>query len=246
MMIAEGGLRSADSALAQTIHSIRQRINNACERVGRSTAEVTLVAVSKTVSAARVREAIQAGVQFLGENRVQEAEAKIAQLGDLRSQVQWHLIGQLQSNKARKALSLFDVVQTVTDESGAARLNRIAAELGKQLPIFIEVNLAGEISKSGVTPQQVLPLIAVISQFPALELQGLMTVPPFLANPEEVRPFFRALRELRDEALREGIAPPTCTQLSMGMSHDFEVAIEEGATLVRIGTALFGDRTNTL
>ena len=244
MMNAERGMRNADSALLTALHLIRERIASACKRAERSESEVTLVAVSKTVSAARVREAIDAGVTVLGENRVQEAEAKLAALADLRSQVKWHLIGQLQSNKARKALSLFDAVQSVADESIAARLNRIAEEMGKRLPVFIEVNLAGEASKSGVAPQQVLPLLATISQFPALELQGLMTVPPFLDDPEDVRPFFRQLRVLRDEALQAGVE--SCTQLSMGMSHDFEVAIEEGATLVRIGTALFGARTNTL
>ena len=245
-MNAEFGSQIAESTLATVLNSIRQRISDACVRAGRNESEVTLVAVSKTVSAECVRAAIEAGVTILGENRVQEAEAKLALLADLRSQVKWHLIGHLQSNKARKALSLFDVVQSVADESIAARLNRMAEESGKRLPVFIEVNLAGEVSKSGAAPQQVLPLMTAISQFPALELQGLMSVPPFLDNPENVRPFFRQLRALRDEALRAGIAPPTCTQLSMGMSHDFEVAIEEGATLVRIGTALFGARTNTL
>ena len=240
MMSAERGMRSADSVLAMALHSIRQRMNDACERVGRNAAEVTLVAVSKTVPAALVREAIHAGVTVLGENRVQEAEAKITELADLRSQVAWHLIGHLQSNKARKAASLFDVVQSVTDENLAARLQRAAEETNKRLPVFIEVNLAGEASKSGVAAHEVLPLLTAIRQFPALELQGLMTVPPFLENPEDVRPFFRHLRTLRDEALSAGL--DSCTQLSMGMSHDFEIAIEEGATLVRIGTALFGAR----
>jgi hypothetical protein len=247
MMSAERGPRAlpnADSALAATLSAIRERIARACHRVGRSEAEVTFVAVSKTVSAARVRAAIAAGITVLGENRVQEAEAKLAELADLRSQVEWHLIGHLQSNKARKAASLFDVVQSVGDEDLARRLNRIAEELGRHLPVFVEVNLAGEASKSGVAPRAVLPLLEIIAQFPALELRGLMTVPPFLENPEDVRPFFRQLRLLRDEAWRAGLT--SCTQLSMGMSHDFEVAIEEGATLVRIGTALFGARTYLL
>ena len=244
MMAAERGTSNPDSALLTALHSIRERITSACKRVGRAESEVTLVAVSKTIPAARVREAIAAGVRVLGENRVQEAEAKLAELADLRSQVEWHLIGHLQSNKARKAVSLFDVVQSVGDESLAQRLNRIAEELGKRLPIFVEVNLAGEASKSGVAPRAALPLLETIHQFHALDVRGLMTVPPFLENPEDVRPFFRALRLLRDEALRAGLT--SCTQLSMGMSHDFEVAIEEGATLVRIGTALFGARNYQL
>jgi hypothetical protein len=244
MMNAERGVQNADAALLTALHAIRERIAAACQRAGRRESDVTLVAVSKTVSADRVRAAIAAGVKVLGENRVQEAETKITELAALREQVEWHLIGHLQSNKVRKAVALFDVVQSVDDANQALRLNRVAGELGKRLPVFVEVNLANEASKSGVAPAQVLPLLETIGQLPALELRGLMTVPPYFENPAEVRPFFRQLRDWRDKALRAGFA--TCTQLSMGMSHDFEVAIEEGATLVRIGTALFGARTYTL
>lgn len=247
MMSAERRMQNmddADSAVFAAVRTIRERIATACIRAGRDESEVALVAVSKTVPAAQVREAIAAGVTVLGENRVQEAEAKITELSDLRSQIEWHLIGHLQSNKARKAASLFDVVQSVSDDNLAVRLNRIAEELNRRLPVFVEVNLGGEASKSGAAPSDVLPLIKTIRQLPALELRGLMTVPPFLDNPEDVRPFFRQLRLLRDEALSAGIA--SCTQLSMGMSHDFEIAIEEGATFVRIGTALFGSRNYTL
>jgi hypothetical protein len=251
-MIADCGLRIAESPLAPALDSIRQRISAACARAGRRASEVTLVAVSKTVSAERVRAAMAAGIRVFGENRVQEAEAKITQLSDVRPfdeegrglkpQVEWHLIGHLQSNKARKAASLFDVVQSVDDASLAARLHRIAEELGKRLPVFVEVNLGGEASKSGVAPQAALPLLETVSNCSALELKGLMTVPPFLDNPEDVRPFFRQLRALRDAALQSGAVDASCGGLSMGMSHDFEIAIEEGATLVRIGTALFGAR----
>lgn len=241
-MSAECGLRSLESSLATTLDSIRRRIAVACARVGRDEAEVRLMAVSKTISAARVREAIDAGLTIFGENRVQEAEAKIAQLAEHRTQLEWHLIGHLQSNKARKAVTLFDVVQSVDEESLAVRLHRLAEERGKRLPVFIEVQLGNEASKAGVAPREALLLIEKVSQLPNLELTGLMTVPPFFDNPEDVRPFFRQLRELRDAALRSGAAASSCTQLSMGMSHDFEVAIEEGATLVRIGTALFGTR----
>ena len=139
-------------------------------------------------------------------------------------------------------MTLFDAVQSVDDESLAVRLHRLAEERGKLLPVFIEVQLGSEASKTGVAPSEALPLIEKVSQLSGLELKGLMTVPPFLADPENVRPFFRQLRELRDAALHSGAAASSCTQLSMGMSHDFEVAIEEGATLVRIGTALFGTR----
>ncbi|MBS1812371.1 MAG: YggS family pyridoxal phosphate-dependent enzyme [Acidobacteria bacterium] len=241
-MNLDGGSQAAEPLLSSALHSIRQRIAAACARAGRNESEVTLVAVSKTVAAERVQEAIAAGLTVFGENRVQEAEAKIAQLAPQNAQIEWHLIGHLQSNKARKAVALFDAVQSVDDEALAERLNRIAAEIGKRLPVFIEVHLGNEDSKAGVAPGEALPLIEKVSKLSSLELKGLMTVPPFLENVEEVRPFFRQLRELRDEALRTGIAGTAFTQLSMGMSHDFEVAIEEGATLVRIGTALFGAR----
>ena len=241
-MSGECGVRSAESSLATSLTAIRQRIAAACARAGRDEAEVTLIAVSKTVSAARVQEAIAAGLTVFGENRVQEAEAKIAALSAQRAQTEWHLIGHLQSNKARKAVSLFDVVQAVDDEALAFRLHRLAEEAGKRLPVFIEVHLGQEASKSGIAPAQALPLIEKVSQLPALELQGLMTVPPFCENPEDMRPFFRQLRQLRDQARRSGIAEASFMQLSMGMSHDFEVAIEEGATLVRVGSAIFGAR----
>lgn len=241
-MIAEFGLRMADSSLVETLASIRQRIAAACARAGRNEAEVTLVAVSKTVAAERVQEAIAAGLTVFGENRVQEAETKLTQLAASRAQTEWHLIGHLQSNKARKAVTLFDAVQSVDSEDLALRLHRIAEETGKRLPVFIEVNLGNETAKAGLAPHNTLPLIEKVSQLAALELKGLMSVPPFCENPADVRPFFRQLRQLRDEAIQCGIVAPTFTQLSMGMSHDFEIAIEEGATLVRIGTALFGAR----
>ena len=243
MMSGESGSQNADEQhFRSVLNSIRQRIEAACARSGRSQSAVKLVAVSKTVNALQVRAAINAGVTILGENRVQEAEPKMTELSDLREQVEWHLIGHLQSNKARKAVTLFDAVQSVDSEELALRLDRLANESGKCLPILIEVNLGEEASKAGTNKAQVFSLIEKIAQLESLELQGLMTVPPFLDDPEDVRPFFRQLRTLRDEAVRSGIAEASCTHLSMGMSHDFEVAIEEGATLVRIGTALFGVR----
>lgn len=203
------------------------------------------MAVSKTVEPARIRQAIEAGVRVLGENRVQEAANKIHELENTAAEhkVEWHLIGHLQSNKARRAVELFSAIQSVDGFSLAARLNSLAGEAGKRLPVFLEINLAGEESKAGVTPEEVLPLCEQVSKLPALELKGLMAVPPFLDNPEEVRPYFRRLRQLRDDAQRAGIADEQFKELSMGMSNDFEIAIEEGATLVRIGTALFGERS---
>lgn len=226
------------------LEAINQRIAAACERAGRDFSEVTLVAVSKTVVPALIREAIIAGVRTLGENRVQEAAAKIAELSDITNeyQVRWHLIGHLQSNKARRAVELFDVVHSVDSLKLAERLNQSADESGKRLPVFIEVNLGGEAAKSGVAPNEALRLCEQVAKLAHLELTGLMAVPPFLDDAEAVRPFFRQLRALHDEAQRLGIVGEPFNKLSMGMSNDFEVAIEEGATLVRIGTALFGAR----
>ncbi|MGH9831673.1 MAG: YggS family pyridoxal phosphate-dependent enzyme [Blastocatellia bacterium] len=226
------------------LESINRRIAAACERAGRQASEVILVAVSKTVAPARIREAVAAGVHNLGENRVQEAAAKIPELSEIvaEHQVRWHLIGHLQSNKARRAVELFDVVQSVDSLKLAERLDHIAGEFDRRLPVFIEVNLGGEESKSGVAPDLVLRLCEQVGKFANLELKGLMAVPPFSENPEDARPFFQRLRQLRDEAREAGVAGAEFKDLSMGMSGDFEVAIEEGATFVRIGTALFGAR----
>ncbi len=243
MMSGESGSQNADEQhFRSVLDSIQERISRACARSGRSESEVKLIAVSKTVNAAHVRAAINAGVTILGENRVQEAENKMLELTDWREQVEWHLIGHLQSNKARKAVTLFDAVHSVADEALALRLDRAAHEAGKCLPVLIEVNLGEEASKTGTGKTQVFSLIEKVAQLASLELKGLMTVPPFLDDPENVRPFFRELRNLRDEALLLGLADSNFAHLSMGMSHDFEVAIEEGATFVRIGTALFGAR----
>ena len=226
--------------IAQNVADIESRIATACQRAGRSRNEVTLIAVSKTVEPERIRAALAAGVKVLGENRVQEALGKISELAEHHTQ--WHLIGHLQSNKARKAVESFAAIHTVDTLKLAERLAAASDELGKQLPVFIEVNLGDEPSKAGVTEAEVLPLCEQVARLPHLALQGLMAVPPFLDNPEQVRPYFRRLRQLRDEAVATGIVPTSFTHLSMGMSNDFEVAIEEGATFVRIGSALFGSR----
>ncbi len=230
--------------MRERLEAINQRIAAACGRASRQVSEITLVAVSKTVPAARVREAIEAGVRTLGENRVQEAAAKIAELGAITADynVQWHMIGRLQSNKARRAVELFDTVHSIDDLKLAERLDRLAAESGKRMPIFIEVNLGGEEAKTGAAPDEVLPLCEQIGKLPNLELKGLMAVPPFFENPEDARPFFLRLRRLRDEAREAGAAGESFIDLSMGMSGDFEVAIEEGATFIRVGAALFGAR----
>lgn len=236
-----GSALDHQQAIRESVAAIRQRIAAACARVGRDAAEVTLVAVSKTVEPTRIRAAIAAGVEVLGENRVQEAQGKIAELSS-EAPVQWHLIGHLQSNKARRAVELFDAVHSVDSLKLAEKLAQAAAELGKRLPVFLEVNLGGEGSKAGIAPHEVLPLCAAINELAALELKGLMAVPPFLDDPAQVRPYFHRLRELRDEAVQAGVVGANFRELSMGMSNDFEVAIEEGATFVRVGTALFGAR----
>lgn len=230
--------------MQERIENINQRIAAACQRAGRDFFEVTLVAVSKTVAPELIRQAIEAGVRTLGENRVQEAAVKIPELAEVVAahKAEWHLIGHLQSNKARRAVELFSAIQSVDSFKLAERLNNAAAEFGKRLPVFIEANLGSEDSKAGVAPDEVLPLCEQVAKLPALELKGLMTVPPFLDDPNEVRPYFRRLHRLRDEARQAGIVGEEFKELSMGMSHDFEVAIEEGATFVRIGTALFGAR----
>ncbi|MFN0085359.1 MAG: YggS family pyridoxal phosphate-dependent enzyme [Blastocatellia bacterium] len=230
--------------VAARLAAIEERIAGACRRAGRDRMEVTLVAVSKTVGPERIREAIEAGVRVLGENRVQEAAEKIPLLSLAGSapRPEWHLIGRLQSNKARRAVELFDAIHSVDSLKLGVRLDSLAGEMGKRLRVLVEVNAAGEESKAGVPPGEVLPLCEQLQRLPHLRLRGLMTVPPYLEDPDALRPYFRRMRGLREEARAAGIVGADFRDLSMGMSNDFEAAIEEGATLVRIGTAIFGAR----
>jgi pyridoxal phosphate enzyme (YggS family) len=223
--------------LAENLDAIRTRIAAACARTGRSAAEVTLLAVSKTHPPEVVREAARLGVGVFGENKVQEAKAKIPHCpGALR----WHFIGHLQSNKARDAVELFEMVQSVDSLALARELNKRCEAAARRLPVLLEVNLAGEASKFGYAPERLLAELAEINALPRLEIHGLMTVPPWKPVAEQVRPFFRALRELKLRC-EDALGAPL-PHLSMGMSGDFEVAIEEGATIIRVGTALFGER----
>lgn len=229
------------SALRSNLEEIRRRIAAACERSERDPSEVKLVAVSKTHPAERLREAIDAGALVLGENKVQEADDKIAQLG--RSAAEWHLIGHLQSNKARKAVQLFDVIHTVDSIDLAQRLERICEEEGRDsLSIFVQVDLALEETKSGITEQGLLQLVEYLKSCNRVTFDGLMILPPFFDDPEATRPYFRQLREIRDRLASDGAFANGTGELSMGMSHDFDVAIDEGATVVRVGTAIFGER----
>lgn len=222
--------------ITENLSHIRSRINKAAGRVGRDPSEVKLVAVSKTHPPEVIRQAIEAGVGVFGENKVQEAEGKIEEIG--RDAAEWHLIGHLQSNKARRAVQLFDVIHSVDSVDIAKRLERICGEEGREkLGVLIQVDLAGEESKSGIPESELSELVDLLRACEHLSFDGLMVLPPFFEEPEATRPFFRRLRELRDQVLPGG-------HLSMGMSHDFEVAIEEGATIVRVGTAIFGERAS--
>ena len=226
-------------SIQERLEEVGRRIKAAAIRAGRSPEAVDLVAVSKTVDLPRIREGIAAGIRILGENRVQEAEEKISELG--RS-VSWHLVGHLQTNKAKLAVSLFDLIHSLDSLRLAEALERQAIMQGKAVPVLVEVNLAQEESKSGVMPEDVIPLLRSCSSMSHLHVMGLMAVPPFLEEVEEVRPYFRRLRELAGKISALQIERVEMRHLSMGMSHDFEIAIEEGATLVRIGTAIFGLR----
>ncbi|HEY6467716.1 MAG TPA: YggS family pyridoxal phosphate-dependent enzyme [Candidatus Acidoferrales bacterium] len=224
--------------IAKNIEHIRERIARAAERARSNPNEITLVAVSKTFPGAAVRAAHGIGLRHFGENRVQEAEFKRPELTDLDAT--WHLIGHLQSNKVRRAVELFDRVDSVDSATLARKLNEAAAAQNKQLGVLIEVHM-GEATKTGISESDLPQLAEAIVSLPYLELLGLMTVPPYSDDTESARTYFRKLRKLRDDtASRIGQQLPV---LSMGMSHDFEIAIEEGATEVRVGTALFGERT---
>lgn len=226
--------------VAENIEAIRARMRGAAERCGRDPKSVRLVAVSKRQSLAAIREAMACGQTVFGENYLQEAEEKVAALG---KGVAWHCIGHLQSNKARIAAEIFDCIETLDRLKLAKALETRLAELGKTMPVLVQVNVGGEAQKAGVAPEKAGQLCRVLQQFPHLILQGLMTMPPFVENPEESRASFRQLRLLGEELVAQGLLGQYgVVELSMGMSGDFEVAIEEGATLVRVGTALFGER----
>ena len=228
-----------NSLIASNLAEIRERIARSAARAGRAPEDITLVAVSKTFPPEAIRSAFELGLRQFGENRVQERESKRAAVADLDAT--WHLIGHLQSNKARRAANLFDRVDSVDSVALAQKLDAAAASEAKGLKILIEVHLGGEETKSGV-PEADLPALAeIIAQLQNLELRGLMTIPPYFEEPEQVRPYFQKLRTLRDQVSAQ-IGRPL-NVLSMGMSHDFEIAIEEGATEIRVGTALFGERS---
>jgi pyridoxal phosphate enzyme (YggS family) len=224
------------STIRENLLGVIDRIEKAALRAGRNPKEVKLVAVSKTVDPARIREAIEAGASMLGENYVQEAQKKIEMIG---RPVAWHFIGHLQSNKAKVAVQLFDMIHSLDSVHLAQELNRRATQQGQVLKVLIEVNLAREASKFGTDEEKLFTLAKKIKELDHLSLEGLMTMPPFFDSPEESRPYFIELRKWKERVGKEGIP---IEELSMGMSNDFEIAIEEGATYVRVGTAIFGPR----
>ena len=226
--------------LEDNIARVRERIAAACRRAGRMPESVKLVAVSKTVPSPLIRRAYEAGVHNFGENRVQEAVEKSAALSDLAAI--WHLIGHLQANKAKSARELFHWVHSVDSVQVAQKLDRGARRREDRLPVLIQIRLGDEPTKSGIQESEVLRLADQVSLLTTLDLRGLMALPPYFADAEQVRPFFRRLRELARTVESASLPGVAMHELSMGMSHDFEVAIEEGATIVRVGTAIFGER----
>jgi pyridoxal phosphate enzyme (YggS family) len=232
----------AQEALTARLTAVRARIAAAAQRSGRAPEEVKLIAISKTHPASVIKTLIELGTTDVGENRVQEAEEKIAEIG--RHSVRWHLVGHLQANKARRAVNLFDVIHSLDSLDLARRLDRICGDENRDsLPVLIQVDLGHEETKSGIDESELTHLVDGLGPLTRLQLLGLMTLPPYFDNPEQSRPFFRRLCELRDNLSSRGAFKGQMGELSMGMTHDFEVAIEEGATMVRIGTAIFGERT---
>lgn len=231
----------SEGQLGARFAQIRAQIDAAALKCGRSPREVTLIAISKTHPASIVRQAIELGATDIGENRVQEAEQKINEVG--RTAARWHLVGHLQANKARRAVQLFDIIHSLDSLELARRLDRLCREEGREnLPVLIQVDLGHEATKTGVNEDELPSLIDGLAELQRIEIVGLMTLPPFFDDPEQARPFFRRLRELRDDLGARGVFRDRKGELSMGMTNDFAVAIEEGATMVRIGTAIFGNR----
>lgn len=226
--------------IRERLARVQERINRAARRAGRNAQEITLIAVSKTFDASAVQRAADAGAQDFGENRVQEALVKAPQVRG--QQVRWHLIGHLQSNKARAAVETFDVIHSIDSLSLVERLDRIAGELSKRPMVLVQIDLGHEATKTGATEEELPEIVESLDRAAHLDFRGLMTLPPFFEDAEEARSYFRRLREIMEGINQSREAELRLTHLSMGMSHDFGVAIEEGATMVRVGTAIFGER----
>ncbi len=228
------------STIRENIEKIRENIAEAALRSGRNPSDIRLMAVTKTVDDDRIMEAIGCGVDIIGENYVQEGKRKIEKMGKTG---EWHMIGHLQSNKAKYAVRLFDMIHSVDRMGLAQELDKRSRNAGMKSKILIEINVSGEETKSGVPKNKAVDLVKEIASLENLSIQGLMTMPPWFDDPEDARPYFVALRELRDRIVEENIESVKMVELSMGMSGDYQVAVEEGATIVRIGTSIFGERT---
>jgi len=229
-----------NTIISNNIEQIRARIATAASKSDRAPQEIRLVAVGKTQPIDALEAAIASGISIIGENYIQEARTKFDMLG--HAPVNWHFIGRLQSNKAKYAVRMFDLIHTVDSLKLAAEIDKQAKKIGKVQEILIQVNISGESTKSGVSEKETLPLAQEISALRNIKLKGFMTMPPYFDSPEEARPFFAVLKHLSDKICAAGLPDTDIKELSMGMTGDFEAAIEEGATLVRIGTAIFGDR----
>ena len=228
------------TSIADNILRIRENIADAARRANRNPSDIRLMGVTKTVDDQRIEEAIRSGLDIIGENYVQEGKRKIEKMGKT---LEWHMIGHLQTNKAKYAVRLFDMIHSVDRLKLAQELDKRAGAAGIRMKILVEVNVSGEETKSGIARSDAIDLIKEISTLEHISLQGLMTMPPWFDNPEDARPYFAALRELRDEIIKENIPNVEMNELSMGMTQDYQVAVEEGATIVRIGTAIFGERS---
>lgn len=239
MATPDAAIMEASITIAERVARVRERISRACAIAERSPDEIALIAVAKNHPPEAVAEAAAAGIRVFGENRVQEAAGKIPLCPP---HLEWHMVGHLQSNKVRPALRLFTVLHSVDSLALLRRIDQLAAEEGRRVRVLLEVNVAGERSKFGFSPETLPTAVAEANRLPRVELIGLMTVPPICRDPEDVRPFFRALRELRDRCAEQWTTP--LPELSMGMSADFEVAILEGATMIRVGTDIFGPRSS--
>lgn len=226
--------------IAENLNQIKQRILQAAKRVGRDPSKIRLLAVTKEQTAQTVAQGIRVGVKFLGENKIQEARDKIEILG--RSSLEWHFIGHLQKNKVKFIFNLFDLIHSVDSLALAEVINEKAKNLGICMPILLQVNVSGEASKFGMDPNSTMEVIQKLASFKGLKVRGLMTIPPNNTNPEKSRPYYVCLRKLRDNCSKLATPELSLDELSMGMSNDYEIAVEEGATIVRVGTALFGSR----
>ncbi|TAL28257.1 MAG: YggS family pyridoxal phosphate-dependent enzyme [Nitrospirae bacterium] len=234
----------ADLPLLENISNIYKRMSHAAMRAGRNPDDIKLIAVTKTVSIEMVRQAVDAGLRIFGESKVQEAIKKVMsdELRVTSNKIKWHLIGHLQKNKAKAAVELFDMIQSVDSLELAETLNKQAEKLGKIQEVLIQVKLSVNDDKHGILKENLISMIGQVIKLKNLDLKGLMTIPPYFENPEDARPYFRELRELRDNINELRVTGYALRELSMGMTNDFEVAIEEGATMIRIGTAIFGER----